>query len=123
MERVYKSNRPDCPLCGKRAHVNKTCGRTLHDVGDRKRDRPVDIVVRFPSYYCRRCERGFNHDTTDLAPQGTQYTHRVIDLAVRLVVEDGLPYRPASWQLWRDHRVFVPFATIQNWVEAAGEKS
>jgi hypothetical protein len=38
----------------------------------------------------------------------------VIDLAVRLVVEDGLPSRPASWHLWRDHRVFVPFATIQN---------
>jgi hypothetical protein len=39
-----------------------------------------------------------------------------------LVVEDGMPYRPASWHLWRDHRVFVPFATIQNWVEAAGKK-
>jgi hypothetical protein len=36
--------------------------------------------------------------------------------------EDGLPYRSASWHLWRDHRVFVPYATIQNWVEAAGEK-
>jgi hypothetical protein len=33
-----------------------------------------------------------------------------------------LPYRAASWHLWRDHRVFVPYATIQNWVEAAGEK-
>jgi len=42
---------------------------------------------------------------------------------VRLVAEDGLPYRAASWHLWRDHRVFVPFATLQNWVEAAGEKS
>ena len=50
------------------------------------------------------------------------YTHRVIDIAVRIVVEDGLPYRPASWHLWRDHRVFVPFATIQNWVEAGGKK-
>jgi len=38
------------------------------------------------------------------------------------VIEDGLPYRAASWHLWRDHRVFVPFATIQNWVEAAGKK-
>jgi hypothetical protein len=46
----------------------------------------------------------------------------VIDLAVRVVVEDGMPYRPASWHLWRDHRVFVPFATIQNWVEAGGKK-
>jgi len=64
----------------------------------------------------------FNADLSDLAPPGSQYTHRVIDLAVRLVVEDGLPYRPASWHLWRDHRVFVPFATIQNWVEAGGKK-
>jgi hypothetical protein len=43
-------------------------------------------------------------------------------LAVRLVVEDGLPYQAASWSLGRDHRVFVPWATIQNWVEAGGEK-
>jgi hypothetical protein len=41
---------------------------------------------------------------------------------VRLVAEDGLPYRAASWHLWRDHRVFVPFATAQNWAEAAGGK-
>jgi transposase-like protein len=58
-----------------------------------------------------------------LALPGSHYTHRVVAMAVRLVVEDGLPYRPASWHLWRDHRVFVPFATIQNWVEASGEKS
>jgi hypothetical protein len=37
-------------------------------------------------------------------------------------VEDGLPYQAASWHLWRDHRVFVPFATIQNWVEGGGKK-
>jgi hypothetical protein len=40
-----------------------------------------------------------------------------------VVVEDGLTLQGASWHLWRDHRVFIPFATIQNWVEAAGEKS
>jgi hypothetical protein len=45
-----------------------------------------------------------------------------VSLAVRLVVEDGLPYQAASWHWWRDHRVFVPFATLQNWVEAGGEK-
>ena len=42
--------------------------------------------------------------------------HRVIQMAVSLVVEDGLPYRPASWHLWRDHRVFVglcPAMTLQ----------
>ena len=54
---------------------------------------------------------------------GARYLRWVIQLAVRLVVEDSLPYRPASWHLWRDHRVFVPFGTIQNWVEAGGKKA
>jgi hypothetical protein len=57
-----------------------------------------------------------------VAPPGGHYTHRVTQRAVRLVVEDGVPYRPASGHLWRDHRVFVPFATIQNWVETGGKK-
>jgi len=61
-------------------------------------------------------------DLSDLAAPGARYTHRVVAAAVRAVVEDGLPYRLACWRLWRDHRVFVPWATIQNWVEAAGEK-
>lgn len=63
--------------------------------------------------------------TCQMSPRrmGTIRTHRVMALAVRLVVEDSLPYRSASWTLWRDHRVFVPFATIQNWVAAGGKKS
>jgi len=65
----------------------------------------------------------FNIDTTDIADPGSHYTRQVVDLAIRLVAEDGSPYRDACWRLWRDHRVFVPFATIQNWVEAAGEKN
>jgi hypothetical protein len=73
-------------------------------------------------HYCTKCRKYFNADLSDLAPPGSHYTSRVIALAVRLVVEDGLSYRPASWHLWRDHRVFVSFATIQNWVEAGGKK-
>src|ERR671914_634900 len=68
------------------------------------------------------CGHYFNADTSNLALPGSHYTHRVVAVAVRLVVEDGLPYRAASWHLWRDHRVFVPFATLQNWIEASGEK-
>ena len=79
--------------------------------------------MTYSSHYCSDCRKHFNIDLTDLAPPGSHYTHRVIDLAVRIVVEDNLPYRPASWHLWRDHRVFVPFATIQNWVEAGGKKA
>ena len=58
-----------------------------------------------------------------MAPPASRYTHGVIALALRVVVEDGLAYRNASWHLWRDHRVFVPFATIQNWVEAGEKKA
>jgi hypothetical protein len=78
--------------------------------------------VLYSQHFCSRCRKYFNADTTDLAHPGSHYTRRVVDTAVRLVVEDGLPYRTAEWALWRDHRVFVPFATIQNWVEAGGEK-
>lgn len=75
--------------------------RTLHDLGD--------------LYH-------FNLDLTDWASPGSHDPHRVVHMAVRLVVEAGLPYRPASWHLWRDHRVFVPFATIQHGVEAGGKQ-
>jgi len=79
-------------------------------------------VVTYSQHYCTKCRQYFHADLSDLAPPGSQYTHRVIALAVRLVVEDGVPYRPASWPLWRDHRVFVPFATIQHGGEAGGKK-
>jgi hypothetical protein len=94
----------------------------LHDLGCLLRGRPRVLHVAYSRHYCARCRLPFSADLSDLAPPGSHYTQRVISLAVRLVVEDGLPYRAASWHLWRDHRVFVPFATLQNWVEAAGEK-
>jgi len=96
--------------------------RLLHDLGDVRRDRPRDLRVAYSKHHCKACGRYFCADLSDLAPSGSHYTNRVIDLAVRVVVEDGLPYRSASWHLWRDHRAFVPHATLQNWVEAAGEK-
>jgi hypothetical protein len=48
---------------------------------------------------------------SDLAPPEVVHTTRHF-LAVRLVVEDGLPYRLASWHLWRSS-CFVPYATIK----------
>jgi hypothetical protein len=111
-----------CPLCGRGCYRDNRGRRVLHDVGSLLNDRPRDLHVAYSRHRCSRCQLYFSVDLSDLAPSGSHYTHRVISLAVRLVVEDGLPYRAASWHLWRDHRVFVPFATIQNWVEAAGEK-
>jgi hypothetical protein len=114
--------RRPCPRCGHSAYRDRTACRTLHDLGDTFLGRPRDLLVTYSQHYCTRCRKYFNADMTDLADRGSHSTRRVVDTAVRLVVEDGLPYRTASWSLWRDHRVFVPFATIQNWVEAGGEK-
>jgi len=111
-----------CPRCDHLAYRHTFGQRTLHDLGDLSTGCPVDLLVTYSSHYCSKCGKHFNIDLSDVAPPGGHYTHRVIHLAVRLVVEDGLPYRPASWHLWRDHRVFVPFATIQNWTEVGGKK-
>ncbi len=110
-----------CPSCGHGAYRNRTQTRTLRDVGDPVSERPRDILLTVSQHHCTRCGKYFLADASDLAPPGSRYTNRVVAKAVRLVVEDGLPYRPASWRMWRDHRVFVPFATIQNWVEASAE--
>jgi len=111
-----------CPRCGHRAGRCGIARRTLHDLGDVLAGRPVDLVITYSKHKCAHCQLRFTADMTDLALPKCLYTQRVQHLAVRLVAEDGLPYRNASWHLWRDHRVFVPYATIQNWVEAAGEK-
>jgi transposase len=114
--------RRTCPRCQQGCYRNTRGKRRLHDLGNPLTQRPHSIEVIYSQHRCERCKIYFNADTSDLAPAGSHYTHRVLSMALRLVVEDGLPYRAASWHLWRDHRVFVPFATIQNWVEGSGKK-
>jgi hypothetical protein len=118
--RNYPARR--CRGCGRRAGRYAVASRTLHDLGDPRWDCPVDLVVTYSKHRCHHCDCHFSADLSDLALPKCLYTRRVQRLAVRLVAEDGLPYQAASWHLWRDHRVFVPYATIQNWVEAAGGK-
>ena len=118
--RNYKHRR--CPNCARSAYRLRTVVRKLHDLGDLVSGRPRDIHITYSQHRCLGCNTYFNAEMDDVALPNSHYTHRVVHTAVRLVVEDGLPYRSASWHLWRDHRVFVPFATIQNWVEAGGEK-
>ncbi len=122
IERSRNYKRCRCPECDCRAYRLRTCERTLHDLGDPLSGRPRDLHVTYSQHRCQDCGAYFNAAMDDLALPKSHYTHRVVQTAVRLVVEDGLPYRAASGHLWRDHRVFVPFATIQNWVEAGGEK-
>lgn len=92
----------------------------------RPRPRCQHRAGRYVTFSRHRClHRGccFAVDISDLALPYRPYARRAQQRAVRLVVEDGLPYRVASWHLRRDHRVFVPHATIQNRVEAAGKKN
>jgi hypothetical protein len=111
-----------CPRCGHQAYRDKRQQRTRHDLGDLDAWCPRDLRSTSAQHSCTKCHKYFHADLCELAPPGSHYTHRVMDLAVRLVVEDGLPSRPARWHLGRDHRVFVPFAPIQHWGEAGGEK-
>jgi len=111
-----------CPQCSRSAYRDKRKLRVLHDLGNSRADQPIDIHLKYSQHFCSHCKKYFNADMSDLALPGSSYTHRVISMAMRLLFEDGLPYRAVSWHLWRDHRVFVPFATVQNWSEAAGEK-
>src|SRR5881296_1481401 len=118
--RTYE--RQACPRCTHQAYRDTQAQRTLHDLGNLDVWCPRDLVVTYAQHSCTKCRTYFNVDLSELALPGGQYIHRVMDLTVRLVVEDGVPYRPASWPLWRDHRVCVPCATIQNWTEAGGKK-
>ena len=111
-----------CPRCHRRCGRNNVVTRILHDVGDLVVGRPRDIHLVYSQHYCPQCQKCFTADMSDYALPKAHYTHRVVSLAMRLVIEDGLPYQAASWHLWRDHRVFVPFATSQNWVEGGGKK-
>ena len=97
--------------------------RTLHDLGNPLTGRPCNLILIYSQHYCTGCRKYFNAAMTDLAEPGSHSTRRVIDGAARWVIEDGLPDRAASSSLWRDHHVFVPYATIQNWVEAGGKKA
>jgi transposase len=115
-------SRQTCPGCGKSAYRDRVYRRKLHDVGDVIKGRPREIALTYSQHYCSRCQKYFNVDSSDIAPPGSQYTNRVITLTIRLVAEDGLAYQATSWHLWRDHRVFVPFSTVRNWVQAGGKK-
>ena len=113
---------PPCPRCGHLASRH-TCGqRTCHDLGDVSTGCPGDLVVTSSSHSCSPCRQYCNVALSDVALPGSHDTRRVTQLAVRLVVEDGVPSRPASGHVWRDHRVLVPCATMQHWTEAGGKK-
>jgi hypothetical protein len=65
--------------------------RVLPDVGDLGSARRRDIHLVYSQYHCSRCHKYFTAAMSDYAVPKAQYPQRVVALAVRLVVEDGLP--------------------------------
>ncbi len=121
---VYSRNYPrlPCPHCGRMAHRVRQFKRRLRDLGDLVCEVRREVLLTYSQHHCLGCGAYFEAELPPWVLPRCRYTRRVVTLALRLVVEDGLPYEAAAWHLWRDHRVVVPFATVQNWVEAGGKK-
>ena len=119
-QRSRNYQRRICPDCGGKTYRKRTQTRRLHELGDRQRPHEIELTVS--QHLCPACKKYFMADTSNIAAPGGRYTTSVVSLTVKLVVEAGMPYRAASWHMWTAHRVYVPFGTIQNWVEAAGKK-
>jgi hypothetical protein len=111
------------PRCGRRSYRLRRVARRLRDLGDLGSGRPPELHLTYSQHHGSGCRQYCNVDPADVALPRSHDTHRVVAVAGRLVVEDRLPYWVASWHLWRDHRVVVLFAIIQNWVEASGKNS
>jgi hypothetical protein len=78
-----------CPLYGRRCSRRYTTERTLRDIGNAETQRPIEIQFTLSVHRCPDCKKHFNIDLTDIADLGSHYTKRVVDLAIRLVAEDG----------------------------------
>ena len=63
--RNYPARR--CPRCGHRAGRYAVASRTLHDLGDPRSGRPVDLVVTYSKHHCPHCGCCFAVDLSDLA--------------------------------------------------------
>src|SRR5271157_5129084 len=94
-----------CPECGKSCPRDRVFTRTLHDLGDPVGGRPRNIQLTYSQHHCTRCRHYFTADLADLAAPKAHYTHRVVALAVRVVVEDGsakisnITFWPDRWSL------------------------
>lgn len=120
----FDTKKARCPNCHTFCSRENRGQRRAHHLGSLLLDRPVDLEIRFANYYCPNCQKYFVHPGVNkiISPYA-QYTHAVKETALAYLTEQGLPLREASWALWRHHRVFVPFATLHNWVLEAGGKN
>ena len=93
VKRSRNYRRRPCPNCGRNAYRLRAVTRKLHDLGDPISGRPREIHLTYSQHRCLGCNTYFNAHMDDVALPNSHYTHQVVHTAVRLVVEDGLPYR------------------------------
>jgi hypothetical protein len=60
-----------CLRCGHLAYRHQPGQRTLHDLGDLRTGRPIDLLVTYSSHSCSKCRKYFNVDLSDLALPGS----------------------------------------------------
>src|SRR5439155_27274430 len=70
------------PRWGHRAGRYGSDSRALHDLGDPRAGRPIDLVVTCAKHHCPCCDCYFAIDLSDLAWPKCQYTRRAQQLAV-----------------------------------------
>ena len=89
LRRQRNATRHRCPHGGHRASRARPKQRLLHDLGDLRTGRPTDLQLTSAQDDCPPGRGSCTTDLTDVAPPTSASTPRVVDLAVRLVGEDG----------------------------------
>lgn len=99
--KVLKENRNEpqraCAWCGQSARREHVYPRQWHDVGDLVSGRPIELHMSYSQHHCQKCNKYFMTDVSDIAPPASHYTHRLIALAVRVVVSHN-PFHSISPQ-------------------------
>ena len=98
-----------CPFCGGRGGRWGVASRTVHDLGDSLSGRPGRGASIFATPHIAVWPVvAPSLPISPTSPRSkSQYTHRVQQTAVRLVIEDDMPYRIASWHLRRQPPRFL----------------
>jgi hypothetical protein len=115
------NDRRRCPNCGHplpQGSLFTGFQLDLKDLAAQLSDQSVPVPPHCGSK-CNTCFGGVQSNPT--APD-CQHTRRAIRWALRLVREEGSNHRGASWRLYCEHQVFVPAATIKNWIKASRGK-
>ena len=114
---IYRSNAPKtypCPDCGIRG---RRVRKRILEVTDLEFKQRVQIVGTVGVYKAKcECRKYFTSEIRE-ASKGTEYSSRVRDEVVRLVVDQDLTYEQVRERLSLDYYITVSIGTIHNWLK------